>query len=179
MPRWVVLLVVAVAGVVIVAGVFFSALTGTTGVALNRGAQSNLVNGLTLVRAAEKATGSSYAPVTTALLRSSAPAFDWIPDGPTRGLTFADGAIGVDTCADGPACQAVVLAVFSPASDVCWYILSADTAPAAVTLGVPRTGTWYGYRQDPGPCSAGTPDHPSRPASGWLTEIPRNDEPHG
>ncbi len=130
-------------------------------------AQSDLTNGLNVVAAQYAANNFSYEAVNAELLVTVAPEFSWTADGPTVGAGF--NAISVDSCADGRACQAILLASYNRLGDHCWYGATANSGQAASALGLPGEGTYYGLRRRPQTCSAGTEGHPTVPPSGWQT----------
>ncbi len=136
----------------------------------------NLTNAQTEIASLYQANGHSYSAVTPLLLASSAPEFDWLPGGATVGAPAP--AVSIDVCADGPACQAVVLATDSRGMHTCWYGVTIDSSRAARAFGLRGAGTFYGSRRNPQACSAGTPGHPARPASGWQATLSAA-APHG
>jgi hypothetical protein len=130
-------------------------------------AMVDLTNGLTEAAAQYSANSNSYEAVNAGLLNTVAPEFSWSAGGPTVGAPT--NAISVDSCADGPDCQAVVLASYLSGTHQCWYAAMASSVQAAVALGLPGQGTFYGLRRFPQTCSAGTPGQPTQPPSGWWT----------
>ncbi len=178
-PR-VVRIILGVAGALVVvaglAAVIVPTFLGVTSSSRPREAQSNLTNALTDVAASPGAAGASYAGLTVLQLARSYPELAWVDDGTAQPPPLSAGyptRVGVDLCADGPACQAVVLATFFV--DLCWEGVITRTRAAALAVGVPRAmdgrdgGTFYGNTRGTGPCLAGTSGHVHRPESGWAT----------
>ncbi len=177
--RLVVLIVVGLLVVLAASVLANPPVTGYDGTENDRSPAANLTNGLTEAVAQYAANGQSYAAITPVLLNKTAPEFEWISDGPLVGPGIPSDALAVDPCADGAPCQAFLLAAYDRLDHECLYALTLSAVPAD-GLGLPTTGgTSYGLTPDPRTCSAGTPGHPSRPASGWRTGMSQAGFPIG
>lgn len=133
----------------------------------DRAAQSNLTNALTEAASQYQNNGQSYSTAIVPILRASAPEFTWVVGGPSTLVGVSPNVVGIDPCADGPSCQAVLLTSYSKGTDTCWYAVEASSDQAAAALGLPSGGTFYGLRRQPQNCSTGTPGHPALPQFGW------------
>jgi prepilin-type N-terminal cleavage/methylation domain-containing protein len=119
---------------------------GVANSAGDRAAQSNLTNALTEAKAIYQnaATYSpSATPLTTATFSGSAPEFNWVQGAGAGGGCASSPAncvseqvIDAGAITDG---QGVILAVYSPKTQSCWYAVDLESTPVvlAADTGVP------------------------------------------
>jgi prepilin-type N-terminal cleavage/methylation domain-containing protein len=114
---------------------------GVANSAGDRAAQSNLTNGLTEAKALYQ-NGATYAPVvppaaavamTPAQFSASAPEFSWVNSGcftATNANCISEQVVDASVAGDG---QGVILAVYSPKTQSCWYAVDLESSPLALT----------------------------------------------
>jgi type IV pilus assembly protein PilA len=121
---------------------------GVANSAGDRAAQSNLTNGLTEAKALYQ-NAATYSPSGTAMLpsvfSSSAPEFSWTSAGcsATNPNCVSEQVVDAGANTDG---QGLILAVYSPKTQSCWYSLDLESTAVSLTAdtGVPFLSSTVG-----------------------------------
>jgi type IV pilus assembly protein PilA len=108
---------------------------GVANSAGDRAAQSNLTNALTEAKALYQ-NAATYSPsnvaMTPATFSSSAPEFSWTTAGcgATNPNCVSEQVVDAGAITDG---QGLILAVYSPKTQSCWYAIDLESTPVALT----------------------------------------------